>query len=165
VRRDLTLSAGVGYNQATFVDYKNAVADGLRPDPTDPTGQRQIPWDLSGRRLPNAPSWTAHAASEYTYHFNDQYEGFARLEWNFKGGIIPDLNAEVHTGFPWQVPSYNVVNLRLGVTSARWDVVAFAQNLFDKKYYTNAYEKAFVGGMFLNPSYRTFGVRVTARIP
>jgi iron complex outermembrane receptor protein len=56
-----------------------------------------------------------------------------------------------------------VVNLRLGVTTATWDVIAFAQNLFDKNYYTNAYEKAFVGGMFLNPSYRSFGVKVTVR--
>jgi iron complex outermembrane receptor protein len=49
------------------------------------------------------------------------------------------------------------------VSRDTWDVVAFAQNLFDKNYYTNAYEKAFVGGMFLNPSYRSFGVKVTVR--
>jgi len=150
VRPELTLSGGFGYDQAKFVDYKNAVADGVITD-------------LSGYRLPNAPRWTAHAASEYTYHFDDRHDGFARLEWNFKGGIVPDLAAQVHGGFPWDVPSYNVVNLRLGVTTAAWDVVAFAQNLFDKNYYTNAYEKAFVGGMFLNPSYRSFGVKVTVR--
>jgi iron complex outermembrane receptor protein len=86
-----------------------------------------------------------------------------RLEWNFKGAIKPDLTSEVHTGFPYDVPSYNVANLRLGVTTANWDVIAFAQNLFDRKYYTNAYEKAFAGGMFLNPSYRSFGVKVTVR--
>ena len=145
-----TVSAGFGYDEAKFVDYKNAVADGVLTD-------------LSGYRLPNAPRWTAHASGEYTYHFDDRYAGFARLEWNFKGGIVPDLNAEVHSGFPWDVPSYNVVNLRLGISRDTWDVVAFAQNLFDKNYYTNAYEKAFVGGMFLNPSYRSFGVKVTVR--
>jgi iron complex outermembrane receptor protein len=42
-------------------------------------------------------------------------------------------------------------------------VVAFAENLFDRKYFTNAYEKAFAGGMFVNPSYRSFGVKVTVR--
>jgi iron complex outermembrane receptor protein len=150
VLTDLTVSGGFGYDEAKFVDYKNAVADGVITD-------------LSGYRLPNAPRWTAHAAGEYTYHFDNRHDGFARLEWNFKGGIVPDLAAEVHSGFPWQVPSYNVVNLRLGVTTATWDVIAFAQNLFDKNYYTNAYEKAFVGGMFLNPSYRSFGVKVTVR--
>ena len=147
---DLTVSGGFGYDEAKFVDYQKAYVEGALTD-------------LSGARLPNAPRWTAHAASEYTYHFDGRHDGFARLEWNFKGSIKPDLTAEVHSGFPWDVPSYNVVNLRLGVTTATWDVVAFAQNLFDKNYYTNAYEKAFVGGMFLNPSYRSFGVKVTVR--
>jgi hypothetical protein len=40
----------------------------------------------------------------------------------------------------------------------------FSLNLFDRKYYTNAYEKAFAGGMFLNPSFRSFGVKVTVRM-
>jgi len=43
-----------------------------------------------------------------------------------KGAIKPDLTSEVHTGFPYDVPSYNVANLRLGVTTANWDVIAFA---------------------------------------
>jgi iron complex outermembrane receptor protein len=146
----VTLSAGVGYNQANFTDYRNAVADG------------QIT-DLSGYRLPNAPRWTGHASAEYTYRVADRYDGFARAEWTYKGAIVPDLAAEVHTGFPWQVPSYNFVNLRTGISTRGWEVVAFAENVFDRKYYTNAYEKAFVGGMFLNPSYRNFGVRFTVR--
>jgi iron complex outermembrane receptor protein len=147
---DLTLSGGIGYDQAKFGDYKNAYVEGALVD-------------LSGAQLPNAPRWTGHAAGEYSYHFDSQHDGFVRLEWNFKGAIKPDLTSEVHTGFPYDVPSYNVANLRLGVTTANWDVIAFAQNLFDKKYYTNAYEKAFAGGMFLNPSYRSFGVKVTVR--
>jgi iron complex outermembrane receptor protein len=147
---DLTLSGGIGYDQAKFGDYKNAYVEGALVD-------------LSGAQLPNAPRWTGHAAGEYSYHFDSQHDGFVRLEWNFKGAIKPDLTSEVHTGFPYDVPSYNVANLRLGVTTANWDVIAFAQNLFDRKYYTNAYEKAFAGGMFLNPSYRSFGVKVTVR--
>lgn len=147
---ELTLSGGVGYDQAKFTDYRNAYIDGTFSD-------------LSGARLPNAPRWTAHAAAEYNRHIDSAHDGFVRLEWNFKGGIKPDLISEVHSGFPWDVPSYNVTNLRLGVTTETWDVVAFAENLFDRTYYTNAYEKAFAGGMFVNPSYRSFGVRVTVR--
>ena len=146
----LTLSAGAGYNNATFSDYKNSVADGVITD-------------LSGKRLPNAPKWTLHADSEYTHKFGNEFNGFARLEWFYKGGIVPDLTSEVHSGFPWDVPSYNVWNLRAGVDKDTWSVTAFAENLFDKKYYTNAYEKAFAGGMFLEPSYRNFGVKVTVR--
>lgn len=147
---ELTLSGGVGYDQATFTNYRNAYIDGTFSD-------------LSGARLPNAPRWTGHAAAEYNRHIDSGHDGFVRLEWNFKGGIKPDLTSEVHSGFPWDVPSYNVTNLRLGVTTETWDVVAFAENLFDRTYYTNAYEKAFAGGMFVNPSYRSFGLRVTVR--
>jgi iron complex outermembrane receptor protein len=56
-----------------------------------------------------------------------------------------------------------VWNLRAGITRENWSVTAFAENLFDRKYYTNAYEKAFATGMFLEPSYRNFGVRLTVR--
>jgi len=146
----LTLSAGLGYDQATFGDYKNAYVEGALHD-------------LSGYALPNAPRWTGHAAAEYTHHLDSDHDGFVRFEWNFKGAIKPDLTSEVHSGYPWDVPAYNVANLRLGVTTDKWDVIAFAENLFDRKYYTNAYEKAFAGGMFLNPSYRSFGVKVTVR--
>ena len=64
-------------------------------------------------------------------------------------------------------PDYRSVErdyyLRTGFFRGDWSVTAFAQNLFDRKYYTNAYEKAFVGGMFIEPGYRSFGVRLTVR--
>ena len=89
--------------------------------------------------------------------------GFLRLEWHYKGGIVSDQNSEFHTGFPWDVPSYNVWNLRAGYTRDNWTVTAFDENFLNKKYYTNAYEKAFVDGMFIEPGYRNIGVRLTVR--
>jgi len=147
---ELTLSAGLGYDEAKFVKYEKAFVEGVQQP-------------LNGAPLPNAPRWTGHAAAEYTHHLSNEHDGFVRLEWNFKGAIKPDLTSEVHSGFPYDVPGYNVTNLRLGVTSDKWDVIAFAENLLNRKYFTNAYEKAFAGGMFLNPSYRSFGVKVTVR--
>ena len=148
---NLTLSGGIGYDQAKFGDYKNAYVEGGLVN-------------LTGAPLPNAPRWTGHAAAEYSHALGGDHEGFVRLEWNFKGAIEPDLTSEVHSGFPYDVPAYNVTNLRLGVSAGdKWDVVAFAENLFDRKYFTNAYEKAFAGGMFVTPSYRSFGVKVTVR--
>jgi iron complex outermembrane receptor protein len=104
-----------------------------------------------------------HADSQYTQKFSADLSGFARLEWYYKGGIVPDQNSEFHTGFPWDVPSYDVWNLRAGINRDTWSVTAFCENCTDKKYYTNAYEKAFVTGMFLEPSYRSIGVRLTVR--
>ena len=49
------------------------------------------------------------------------------------------------------------------IRAANWTVTAFDENFLNKKYYTNAYEKAFVDGMFIEPGYRNIGVRVTVR--
>jgi iron complex outermembrane receptor protein len=151
VTSGLTVGAGAGYDRAYYVSFPNAES-GLGT-----TG------DLSGATLPNAPKWTLHADSQYTHNFTADQSGFLRLEWHYRGGIKSDQNSEFHTGFPWDVPSYNVWNLRAGYTRGDWTVTAFDENLLNKKYYTNAYEKAFVDGMFLEPSYRTLGVRVTLR--
>ncbi len=145
----LTVDAAAGYNRAYYLNYTNAQTG---------TGAQG---DLTGRTLPNAPLWTLHADAQYSHNFTAENSGFVRLEWFYKGGIVPDQNAEFHTGFPWRVPAYNVTNFRMGFSRNNWSVTAFAENLLDKKYYTNAYEKAFVTGMFIEPSYRSFGARVT----
>jgi iron complex outermembrane receptor protein len=147
----LTVGAGAGYDRAYYVKYTDALT-GLGTQ-----------GNLSGVTLPNSPKWTLHADGQYTHKFSAEVSGFTRLEWYYKGGIVPDQNSEFHTGFPWDVPAYNVWNLRAGVTRNNWSVTAFAENLLDKKYYTNAYEKAFATGMFLEPSYRNIGVRLTVR--
>jgi iron complex outermembrane receptor protein len=145
----LTVDAGAGYDRAYYLAYRDAETG---------TGTQG---DLTGATLPNAPMWTLHANSQYSRNFSAGNSGFARLEWYYKGGIVPDQDSEFHTGFPWRVPAYNVWNLRAGFTHENWSVTAFVENLLDRKYYTNAYEKAFVTGMFIEPSYRSAGLRVT----
>jgi iron complex outermembrane recepter protein len=147
----LTVGGGAGYDRAYYVSFPNAES-GLGT-----TG------DLSGATLPNAPKWTLHADSQYTRNFDAEQSGFLRLEWHYRGGIVSDQNSEFHTGFPWDVPSYNLWNLRAGYTHGDWTVTAFDENFLNKKYYTNAYEKAFVDGMFVEPGYRNIGIRLTVR--
>jgi len=151
VATGLIVEAGAGYDRAYYTSY---------PDAQTGVGLSQ---SLSGVTVPNAPKWTLHADSQYTHNLGNEMSGFARLEWFYRSSIVPDQNSEFHTRFPWDVPSYSVWNLRSGVTRGNWTVTAFAENLFDKKYYTNAYEKAFATGMFLEPSYRSFGVRLTVK--
>jgi iron complex outermembrane receptor protein len=147
----LTANAGAGYNRAYYLAYTDA---------TTGTGGQG---NLSGATLPNAPMWTLHANGEYSHNISTGVSAFARLEWSYKGGIIPDQNSEFHTGFPWRVPGYDVFNLRTGYTHQNWSVTGFAENLLNKKYFSNAYDNAFITGMFVEPSYRRFGLRLTAR--
>ena len=146
---NLIVNFNVGYLDATFdkailfVNGANRVYD--------------------GRTIPNAPEWTMYADAEYDFALGDNWDAYARLEWTYRDEIKPDTEAMLETGFPWDVPSYNFFNLRIGADHENWSVVGYVDNLFDEVYYTNAYEKAFSGGMFIEPSYQTYGVRVTYR--
>ena len=116
---------------------------------------------LDGQTIPNSPKWTMSADGEYDYSINDDWNGYVRLEWFYRDSIKPTTTALINSGFPWDVPSYDYFNLRLGFETDNVRVVLYAENLFDSNYYTNAYQKAFSGGLFIEPSYRRYGVRAT----
>ena len=152
VTDDLLVNVAGGYLHAKFDNFTNAYVDGAIVD-------------LSGRRMLNAPEWTASADAQYSFPVINGYEGFARLEWFYRDSVYNDLASLVHAdeGFPYKVPSFDNVNFRIGMEGERFSVTAYIENLFDAKYFTNVYEKAFVSGMALQPSYQTYGVRFTVR--
>ncbi len=116
---------------------------------------------LDGQTIPNSPEWTMSADAEYDYRINDTWSGYARLEWHYRDSIKATMSAMIQSGFPWDVPSYDYFNLRLGVENDNLRFVLYAENLFDENYYTNAYQKAFAGGLFIEPSFRRVGIRAT----
>ena len=143
----LLLNVNIGYLDAKFDDFV-ALID----------GSNRI---LDGETVPNSPEWTVSADAEYGFNYSDNWGGYVRLEWIYRDSINPNTRSLIFSGFPWDVPSYNFFNLRIGAESDSLRIVAYVENLFDKKYYTNAYQKAFAGGMFIEPGYQTYGVRVT----
>lgn len=149
VTDNLIVNAGFGYVNAKFIEFENAFVENATHD-------------LSGRNLPGAPEWTANADAEYGFRLMD-LDWFSRLEWFYRGESEPDLRSLVNDGFPWDVPSFNHVNLRLGVEAERFSVVAYVENLLDETYYTNAYEKVFWGGVHLEPSKQVFGISLNFR--
>ena len=116
---------------------------------------------LDGRTTPMSPKWTMSADAEYTRDLTPTYEGFARLEWTFRDTVSRTLiEGLLHPDeFPWKVPAYNFFNLRVGVRHENFSVTAYAENLFDSEHYQNAYVKAWAGGVALEPSYQSYGVR------
>lgn len=116
---------------------------------------------LDGKTTPLSPKWTLSADAEYSFPIAN-YEGFGRLEWTFRDTVETTLVEGLvqEKGFPWQVPSYDFFNLRAGVRHKDFSVVAYAENLFNSNYYANAYVKAWAGGVALEPSFRTYGIRV-----
>ena len=116
---------------------------------------------LDGRVIPNSPELTANADVEYSFNYSADLAGYIRAEWVYRDEIKPNTTSLIYEGFPWDVPSYDYVNLRIGAESDSIRLVAYAENLFDSNFYANAYQKAFAGGLFIEPSFRTYGVRAT----
>ena len=116
---------------------------------------------MDGETIPNSPEWTVSAVAEYGLKYSDNWDGYVRLEWTYRDSINPNTRSLIFSGYPWDVPSYNFFNLRIGAEKENFRLVAYVENLFDKKYYTNAYQKAFAGGMFIEPSFQNYGLRMT----
>ena len=58
------------------------------------------------------------------------------------------------------MPSYDIFNLRAGIEGEQYTVAAYVENLFDDTYFTNAYQKAFMSGLHVEPGVQRYGVRV-----
>ena len=144
----LTFGGGVGYLNAKFRSYDNAFINGQLTD-------------LSGFQMPNSPKWTLNASTEYTFEPVAGFESYVRAEWIYRSSIYSDKLGLVLDIWPYRVPSFSQTNLRVGFTKDRFDVQAYAENAFKKKYFTNAYEKAFAGGLYVQPSVRRLGIRAT----
>ncbi|WP_137679847.1 TonB-dependent receptor [Aurantiacibacter suaedae] len=150
VMPELTLSLHGGFNDARFREYENAIVDGVTVDASD-------------RPLINAPKWTAGGSLEYRSDISDSFEGFIRPEWTYRSESLSSILALRYFEYPFISPAYHAFNLRAGVDNGTVSVTAYVENLTDKNYYSNVYEKAFYGGVQLEPSVRRFGINAAYR--
>ena len=86
-------------------------------------------------------------------------DGFVRGEYYFRDELRSTTAALIQEGFPWEVPSFDVVNLRAGLETDKYSVVLYVENLLDETYFTNAYQKAFTGGLHIEPGVQRYGIR------
>ena len=96
----------------------------------------------NGDALPYAPKWSGSLDGSYTWHGLGNYDGFVGATWGYTGSRISDFttSAAVVNGAVTFVPnprttlpSYNTVNLRAGLDSARWSYELYVKNLGDKR--------------------------------
>jgi iron complex outermembrane receptor protein len=142
---NLLLNLNVGWLEAEYKKF-TALID----------GENRI---LDGRRIPNSPKWTISADAEYRIPMSGDMEGFVRGEYFYRDELRSTTSALIREGFPWEVPSFNVFNLRAGINTEKYSVVLYVENLFDETYYTNAYQKAFTGGLHIEPGVQRYGIR------
>jgi iron complex outermembrane receptor protein len=140
----ITLSGFVGFNENRWTDFPNALVEG------------QIR-DVTGKPLVNAPRWTAGAQAQIIQPVGDKAELFGRAEWSYRGETLASFFAYRYNEYPFIAPSYNNVNLRAGVDVGPFRATVFVENLFNARFFNNAYEKAFYSGVQVEPSLQRFG--------
>lgn len=121
--RALELQATLGYNSAVLHSLSR---DG------EPIYFRS--------RLPNVPRVVASLSADLTHNLAAGITGFARLDYSYTGTSFNTVSDTLPGATPPVLqPSYNLLNIRLGVRGLRGfgpfsnDLELYADNLFDKR--------------------------------
>jgi len=138
--------------------------------------------DTVGNKSPYTADYTINLGTQITVPLNDQYDVFLRGDYRITGptwfhsvqnqtkptlfsGLLP-ISALALPSFVGDArydvnerDAFGVVDLRAGIENANWKMAVFANNLFDKKYLSEAVPAVEFGGSFISPgARRLYGV-------
>jgi iron complex outermembrane recepter protein len=149
---------GLGYMKAEYDDYRNAVVEGAT----------QL-IDLSGKSLPDAPELTVNLFAQKSFAIAG-WDGYARAEYSYVDDKVtsnlvyvpPQLfPVPFDFSFPFLVPSFEVINMRVGLSRNNYSFVAYVKNLTDENYYTGTFDDLFASGVHVRTHPREVGARVS----
>jgi iron complex outermembrane receptor protein len=136
LKRGLSIAAAFGANHAEYTSFRNAAEDN------------------TGNDVPGVPRY--NGSLSLTYELPRGFYG--RAEWLAVGkSLVLEDRANV---FP-KLDSYDVLNLQLGLDDARWSAFVFLDNVFDKRYFTAAFDQLNDGRLLGAVGHsRQYGVRI-----
>ena len=158
VSADILVGTGIGYMDASYDSYRNAVVDGAT----------QLV-NLSGERLLDAPELTFSAFIEKSFVVAG-WDAYARAEYSYVDDKVTSHLVYVPPtlfpvpfdfSFPFHVPSFDVVNLRAGIERGNLSVSAYVNNATDENYYTGTFDDLFASGVHVRTHPREVGARVS----
>jgi iron complex outermembrane receptor protein len=142
----LQLTAGVGYEDAIITQ-------------SSPTLRTQV-----GAPVQQVAPWTVSAGADYTFPLTTLWSGLLRADYSFTDH---SFSANEDPNNPRLRPSYEIVNLRAGVTSEHYDISLFVDNVSDT--HANLGDSASEAGedpgrpRILTNQPRTYGLRASYR--
>jgi iron complex outermembrane receptor protein len=144
--RELTLSANYGYDDATFLSYKNATSTGA---------------DYTGHVLQRAPKNNASIAAQIDHPIADDLELFGRVDASYRSKVYFGVDNLLSQ------KDLTLVNARIGLQKGdgRWGVYLWSRNLGGANYAIDKEEGAIVPGQVVESlaAPRTFGIEIRAR--
>lgn len=133
----LELRAGVGYSDSYVEEY-----DDVSYDPP--------------LNMPSVRPWTATVTAIYRTSVSENLDGQFRADYRAQDdawtGLFPD---EQNPGN--YLPSWETLDLSVGVSSDDWSLVAYFENLLDEAFYTGQINWSFRPTAYYLP--RTYGLR------
>ena len=132
VTRNLTIDANGSYNDAKYSRYPNA------PCPVGVTGV----CDLTGKPLFQAPKWVANASVDYHIDLG-RISPYAVAQFSYRSATFGTADDGPYS----RIDPYALANFRIGAKfgDGRYDLSAWVNNAFDKKYFQNLSTTAIVG--------------------
>ena len=151
---DLTIPVSYFFDISISASYTDSELKSTLTS-TDANGNVSVVSGIqSGNRLPTVPELQAAIAASYRWEMQngwagyaigtfqhvgerftqigDQAAGFGTVNLNaFPGTIGGPLTASTFTFNP-ELPSYDIVNFRLGFVSEKWEIAAFINNVTDE---------------------------------
>ncbi len=136
--RGMDLFAGVGYTEAKFDQWVSDQSGGGS-------------YDYSGNYLMDAPRFTFHIGAQYRMSNGL----FCRVDLLGTGDYYSDAENQN------KVDGREIVNLKLGYEQEHYDVILWANNLFDERYVTSRVN--YLGSMVQDGEPRSVGITLRYR--
>ena len=155
-----SLSGGLAYTDAEFVDFPNGLATIPNPAGVGNIPDEDVPGqgkDLTGNTVPRTSDWTLNLALGHEWVLD-----------NNAGAVNSTLTYYYNDGHPWEADnrvredSYSLVNAKIGYTNptGRYTVEIWGKNLTEEEY--SSYATSSLLQDATTPSVpRTYGVSLT----
>ncbi|QUD89836.1 TonB-dependent receptor [Phenylobacterium montanum] len=87
---------------------------------------------IAGQELLNVPEWTASVSLRYERSITDTLSAYGRIDASYVGRSVADASVR------FELPSYTLTNLRVGLKHDDWQASLFVDNLTDAHVLMNA---------------------------
>jgi outer membrane receptor protein involved in Fe transport len=129
----------------------------------DATLETNLPGPSIGSKgddLPTSPHWSGQLSADYQFPLSGQFNGLVGASYRFVGDRQGDFTN--NPAIPrYQLPSYDVIDLRAGIKTDRWSLTGYVKNLGDSRGQVSAAALGAVQEVaVIQP--RTFGLSLSA---